>query len=287
MHDACWRGMSSALRVARGRELASALVVDKAVSSRVRVRSWRRADPTPVSGRPAAHDGVEVAWFASGTAEYRVGRHTLQVGEGDAVVVPSQTEHTTAFLTEMRAGAVWLSPEFVDEVADAFGANGQDLGASRLGPEARLFGLGRELEAEVAEAGPGQIVAIESLAEALVVRLLRVAGSDGRAPVRDRRMRAALELVEARFADPLDVDDLARAAGMSRFHFSRAFRDATGKAPYAYLLDVRLARAAELLRGGQRSVTEVAFEVGFRDLGRFARAFRAKTGRSPNEWRRS
>jgi AraC-like DNA-binding protein len=74
------------------------------------------------------------------------------------------------------------------------------------------------------------------------------------------------------------VADLAAAAGMSRFHFSRVFRDETGSSPYAYLVDRRLERAAARLRAGGCSVTTAALDAGFRDLGRFARAFRARFG---------
>ena len=73
---------------------------------------------------------------------------------------------------------------------------------------------------------------------------------------------------------------------MSRFHFSRLFRDETGQAPYQYLLRVRLAKATELLRGGHHSVTEAALASGFSDLSRFASMFKKHTGKSPSEVRR-
>jgi AraC family transcriptional regulator len=70
---------------------------------------------------------------------------------------------------------------------------------------------------------------------------------------------------------------------MSRFHFSRLFRDEIGQAPYQYLLRVRLARATELLRGGHHSVTEAALESGFTDLSRFASMFKKQTGKRPSD----
>jgi AraC family transcriptional regulator len=77
---------------------------------------------------------------------------------------------------------------------------------------------------------------------------------------------------------------MARAARMSRYHFSRRFKDATGKSPYRYLVDVRLERAAELLRRGRAGVTEAALTVGFSDPSRFARMFRARFGASPAKY---
>jgi hypothetical protein len=72
-----------------------------------------------------------------------------------------------------------------------------------------------------------------------------------------RHLLRAKDLTDARFFEPLDVDDMARAAGLSRAHFSREFRRAFGESPHAYLLTRRLERAASLLRMTDRSVADV------------------------------
>ena len=77
-----------------------------------------------------------------------------------------------------------------------------------------------------------------------------------------RHLLRAKDLADARYSEPLDVDDLADAAGLSRAHFSREFRRAFGESPHAYLLTRRLERAAALLRGTDRSVAEICFSVG-------------------------
>src|SRR5438477_307637 len=81
---------------------------------------------------------------------------------------------------------------------------------------------------------------------------------------------------------PLSLDELARLAAMSRFHFSRSFHEQVGHSPYAYLTTVRLRRAAELLGCGSANVTEAAYASGFTDLGRFGRKFRAAYGCTPS-----
>ena len=83
--------------------------------------------------------------------------------------------------------------------------------------------------------------------------------------------------------ESLPLSRLAREAGMSRFHFGRMFEAEVGKSPYRYLVDVRLACAHTLLKSGHVSVTQTAFRVGYSDLGRFGRAFRAKFGMTPRE----
>jgi len=91
--------------------------------------------------------------------------------------------------------------------------------------------------------------------------------------------------VDARYADPLNVDDLARAAGLSRAHFSREFRRAFGEPPHVYLLTRRLERAAALLRTTDRSVTDVCLSVGLQSLGSFTTSFTNTYGMSPTAHR--
>ena len=97
----------------------------------------------------------------------------------------------------------------------------------------------------------------------------------------------ARDLVDASYAEPLDVDDLARAAGLSRAHFSREFRRAFGESPHAYLLTRRLERAAALLRATDRSVVEICFAVGLRSVGSFTTSFTRAYGVTPTAYRAS
>jgi AraC-like DNA-binding protein len=100
-----------------------------------------------------------------------------------------------------------------------------------------------------------------------------------------RHLLRARDLADARFAEPLGVDDLARAAGLSRAHFSRVFRRAFGESPHAYLLTRRLERAAAMLRMTDRSVTDICFSVGLQSVGSFTTSFTRTYGRSPTGYR--
>jgi AraC-like DNA-binding protein len=100
-----------------------------------------------------------------------------------------------------------------------------------------------------------------------------------------RHLLRAKDLVDARYPDPLDVDDLARVAGLSRAHFSREFRRAFGESPHAYLLTRRLERAAALLRNTDRSVADICFSVGLQSVGSFTTSFRRTFGISPTAYR--
>jgi AraC-like DNA-binding protein len=100
-----------------------------------------------------------------------------------------------------------------------------------------------------------------------------------------RHLQRAKDLADARYFDPLSVDDLARAAGLSRAHFSREFRRAFGEPPHAYLLTRRLERASALLRTTDHSVADVCFSVGLQSVGSFTTSFTRTYGVSPTAYR--
>lgn len=100
-----------------------------------------------------------------------------------------------------------------------------------------------------------------------------------------RRLVRARDLVHDAFDEPLTLDELARAAGISRFHFLRAFTDVFGATPHAYLTQVRLEEAKRALARGA-SATEACYSVGFSSLGSFSTLFSRNVGSSPREWQR-
>ena len=100
-----------------------------------------------------------------------------------------------------------------------------------------------------------------------------------------RHLLRAKDLADARYAEPLEVDDLARAAGLSKAHFSREFRRTFGESPYVYLLTRRLERAAALLRNTDYSVAEICLEVGLQGVGSFTTSFKRMFEMTPTEYR--
>jgi AraC-like DNA-binding protein len=99
-------------------------------------------------------------------------------------------------------------------------------------------------------------------------------------------LRKARDLMDARFAEPLDLDAMARAAGFSRYHFAREFRAAFGETPGAYLSRRRVERAKDLLANANLTVTEVCMVVGFSSLSSFSRRFTELVGRTPSVYQK-
>jgi AraC-like DNA-binding protein len=100
-----------------------------------------------------------------------------------------------------------------------------------------------------------------------------------------RHLLRAKDLADARYFEPLGVDDLARAASLSRAHFSREFRRAFGESPHSYLLTRRLERAAALLRSTDRPVIEICLSVGLQSVGSFTTSFTRTYGMPPTAYR--
>lgn len=99
-------------------------------------------------------------------------------------------------------------------------------------------------------------------------------------------IRRVRDRMDREYAQPLNLEELAKGAHMSAGHLSREFRRVYGESPYAYLMTRRIERAMTLLRRGDLSVTDVCFEVGFSSLGTFSTRFSELVGVPPSVYRR-
>jgi AraC-like DNA-binding protein len=99
------------------------------------------------------------------------------------------------------------------------------------------------------------------------------------------RLRRVRDRIDREYAQPLDVEALARGANMSAGHLSREFRAAYGESPYSYLMTRRIERAMTLLRQSEMSVTEICFAVGCASLGTFSTRFTELVGVPPSVYR--
>jgi AraC-like DNA-binding protein len=105
------------------------------------------------------------------------------------------------------------------------------------------------------------------------------------APYQLLRLRMAKDTMDRDWSQPLDLDAVAAAAGYSRYHFVRLFRDAYGETPGQYLSRRRIERAQELLRSANLTVTEICMLVGFTSLGTFCTRFKEQVGMTPTQFR--
>jgi AraC-like DNA-binding protein len=100
-----------------------------------------------------------------------------------------------------------------------------------------------------------------------------------------KQVRLARLVLDRRYAAPITIEDLSREVALSRYYLIRAFRRVYKQTPHQYLVEQRIARAKELLRGSDLSVTEICAAVGFESLGSFSTLFRRVAGLSPRAYR--
>jgi AraC-like DNA-binding protein len=179
----------------------------------------------------------------------------------------------------------FFSPELVDAVGSASAV--WDVGATP--PLAELMVLG---ELAQAAADGRSDIGLDEVGHLLAQRLVEVVSGKARKPARvtarDRRraVEAALWL-EANAHREIELEDAARQAAVSPFHFLRLFASVLGVTPHQYLLRSRLRRAARQLVDDDKPVTDVAYDVGFNDLSNFVRTFHRAAGVSPLKFRQA
>ncbi len=130
----------------------------------------------------------------------------------------------------------------------------------------------------------------EELALRLIERVIAAMADDRRSPAPPtgrevRRVVEAIRFVESDAARPVQLQDLAAIAGMSKYHFLRVFRRLTGVTPHQYLISARMRRAALSLASSHRPVIAIALDSGFGDLSTFNKRFRATFGLTPTQYR--
>jgi AraC family transcriptional regulator len=194
-----------------------------------------------------------------------------------------------------RIGSFEVEPRFFEEVLRRSGIPTTSLSrvpSPRFVINSRVDWLCQLLVQETEQGCPSGRAYFENLANAMVIAV--VSQIDPRLPMagnleaQHRSIRQAVALMEANFASRLTRDEVARAAGLSPFHFSRLFHQVVGLAPHQYLLRCRLRNAQKLLSAGEgRTIADVAAEAGFADQAHMARHFRRAFGKSPQQFRRA
>lgn len=143
----------------------------------------------------------------------------------------------------------------------------------------------------IADGGDSSPLELEEMAVTVVERVLSVAAGKPAVPgtavtARDeQRISGVLRYLEENCDQPLQIEELARQSGLSKYHFLRTFRGVVGRSPYQYVLALRMRRAALALLRSDDAVSQIAFEAGFGDLSTFNHRFRDVFGRSPQAFR--
>ncbi len=153
--------------------------------------------------------------------------------------------------------------------------------------------LGVAILDEIEQQSPVGALRVETIGACLTTHLMSRYGSvrKRRLPSTSgaldaRRLKRVVEYINAHLAERITLEDLADVSCLSRHHFARAFKKATGKTPHLYVLDQKLKHSQKLLSAGKMSLSEAALDAGFANQAHFSRVFKQRTGMTPGQYRR-
>ena len=250
----------------------------------------RRCDALP-SDAPfvEVHGDYSLSYVRSGTFGYRSRGASFELVAGSILVGYPGDEYVCTHDHARGDGDECLSFHMTPTLVEAIGDRPEVWQRGCVPPLPELMVLG-ELAQAAAEGRTD--VGLDEIGMALASRFVDIASgrstarSEAHARDRGRAVEAARWL-DAHAAEAIDLTSAARAVGLSPFHFLRVFANVLGVTPHQYLVRARLRRAARLLADGSRSITDVAFDVGFGDLSNFVRTFHRAAGVSPGSFRRA
>ena len=250
------------------------------------------------------HDFSELVVVTGGQGMHKIENEAWPLSAGDVFVVKGDEAHEYCELDELNLINVLYLPDRLRwDLGDLVSLPGYHV-LFTLEPQWRrrhqfnsrlhmlpaemdhVLGLIDQLDAEL----KARAVGFGFMATALYMQLV---GHLSRAYGRSRnpdsqallRIAAAITHLETHYPEPVELDNLAELAHMSKRSFLRTFRAATGQSPIAYLIQIRVNRAADRLRTTNDAITDVAFAVGFQDSNYFARQFRQLMGVTPRDYR--
>ncbi|MBP1852905.1 helix-turn-helix domain-containing protein [Rhizobium halophytocola] len=241
---------------------------------------------------------TELVYILAGRARVRrTGDGKSQEGiawEGTSRLVPAGTHETQLELDgSVECLLIYLPPKLLEQSALAdYGINPDQTGLAYVGALADpiLSQIGKALNGLTGRSQSLERLFADGLRTTLAAHLLRNYSVESLKPTRapsldGKRLQRVLDLIEARLGEEITLEELAREACLSPFHFSRLFHQTTGLPPHRFVIDRRIRAAQRMLQTGQLSIAEIAFDTGFGSQANFTRTFRKLTGTTPGQFR--
>ena len=242
-----------------------------------------------------SHPSLTVTTVLSGVLEAEIGSARLAADAGQSVFTNRLQTHS-ARGTRVEFLSIAVSAAAINAAAAGSGlvSSGADIAFRHVvARDKTIYDIACALAAEMETEEPGREAMLEALVSQMVITLLRshllvrktpLIELSRAGPV-DRRLRRAIEFMHDNYSRELGIGEIAQAAYVSEYHFARLFKRITGITPHAYLSNLRLERARELLTTTTRPIAEVAGMVGYQSQSHFTKAFKAVTGLTPRGYR--
>lgn len=239
----------------------------------------------PAGGGPFKLDRLTIGVFRNDQPTHRLSlgsdkARTIPLKANQGWILPPNAAGTCTYDAPLEVMMVEVAPRVLSEV----GMADPEAIAPVVGD---IDPLTLELAMGAEAFNKGGTLYRETMHRALAVQLtttLRTSGSAARS-IEDVRLRRVVDYIHDHLTEDLTLDTMANLAAMSGFHFSRAFKAATGKSPLQYVIAERLSLAKVLLKTTRLTVSEICFRSGYNDVSRFGQHFKRATGTTPARFR--
>ena len=241
---------------------------------------------------PAGGGGFELPRVALGVFLIDQPTHHIAVGSDkrthrplqkfDGWLLPAGSNGICEFDEPLDALIIDFEPELLEDV-------GLPSGTSITPHAGPLDPLTLQLALQAENFATAPTLYRETMSRALAAQLVHTLapGPPTSGTIDDRRLSRVVDYIHDKLADDISLEGLAAVAAMSPFHFSRAFKAATGHSPLQYLIGCRIDKAKILLKTTKLTVAEIAYRTGYEDASRFSQHFKKRVGIPPGAFRES
>lgn len=216
-------------------------------------------------------------------------RVSARVCNGQSIIMAADRSNSWRWDRPTEEAFIFIRPEYLRDVAEQTGAQAPDILDRFVFEDSSLRRTILAIVDELSTPGEPSSLFMEMAGQALALRLLRRHSEHGlpgsESLLTARQLRKVINTVLDRLGEDISLENLADAAGISRFHFVRSFKATTGLSPHRWLTARRMDRAKELLMQTSLGMMDIAAAVGFDSQSHFGQVFRTHTGLTPRDWR--
>jgi AraC family transcriptional regulator len=217
--------------------------------------------------------------------------HQPNISYGSIMLAPAYGCYQLANLSDMESISISLEPDFVARTAyEILDSERVELTLTPGTFDPLIYGIGMSLKTELESSSPVSTFYIDSLANTLATHLLRnyITCTDSRMVAVEESQHdfiQVIDYIEAYLEQPIELEELAQVAGMSRFYFCRLFKKTIGLTPHQFVIKRRIERAKHLLKRSNLSISEIAVACGFANQNHLTRYFKRLTNVTPTVFR--
>lgn len=230
------------------------------------------------------HNINEMYYLVSGEFNYFIGQETYHINSGDFVVIPAGVPHKTALSNYRSRILIHFGSSFIIE--ESIFRNLSKKRVYTIDSEARshIIALIKKIQKEMNESLPySKTICSYALNEIFAI-LCRNQNSKNNNRIKNKAIYEAEEYIKANYMNKLTLSDIADHVFLSKSYFSKLFNKQNGMGVSEYITIIRVQKAADLLKSGVNSITEVARQSGFSDSNYFSTQFKKYNGQSPRQY---